>query len=433
MADVSRFGVVHDNVVQIVKCIFFTVCVLVVVGGACQLSLRHRVRPPTAPTRRDEHEIASSNTAAITQCESTAVAHLGAADVHSPNGRTRLPYRWSLMIVLLLVGVEANPGPARHATKVHNKTTNIIIGTINARSIVNKAANFHLTAAEEKLDVVAISETWVPLDAPDAISHDFVRPGYNVINAPRLGGRRGGGLAIVYREDLKVTRVSPKIKLDTFEVLVVRITVGVERFLLANLYRPPGVAVVAFLDELSDLDEALTEMGGHLFFIGNFNVPENTPNDVDKRMAAWLSCFNYMVVNDGPTHLHSNGSDSKFDLIIEPEKTRRLSSPTTISVGYFDHRLVRATLDCARPIVPRVSYSYRDFRRMDVSAFAAYLRQTISSTCPLPDVDDMLPDVDNMLTMFVSQLETDISTGLDRFAPIWTKRKRPGRLGNRWL
>ena len=126
MADVSRFGVVHDNVVQIVKRVFFAICVLVVVGGACQLSLRHRVRLFTAPTRRDEHEIASFNTAAITQCASTAVAHLGAADVHSPNSRTRLPYRRSLMIVLLLVDVEANPGPARHTTKVHNKTTNTI-------------------------------------------------------------------------------------------------------------------------------------------------------------------------------------------------------------------------------------------------------------------------------------------------------------------
>ena len=75
-------------------------------------------------------------------------------------------------------------------------------------------------------------------------------------------------------------------------MLVVRITVDVERFLLANIYRPPGVDVVAFLDELSDLDEVLAAMGGHLFFIGDFNVPENTPNDVDKRMATWLSCFN---------------------------------------------------------------------------------------------------------------------------------------------
>ena len=129
-----------------------------------------------------------------------------------------------------------------------------------------------------------------------------------------------------------------------------------------------------------------------------------------------------MVVNDRQTHLHSNGSESKLDLIIELEKTRRLSSPTTISVGYSDHHFVIAILDCARPIVPRVSYSYRDFRRMDVSAIAAYLQQIISSTCPPPDVDQ-----------FVSQLKTDISTGLDRFAPIRTKTKQPGRLGNRRL
>ena len=51
------------------------------------------------------------------------------------------------------------------------------------------------------------------------------------------------------------------------------------------------------------------------------------------------------------THLHSNGSEGKLDLIIESEKTRRFSSVRTIPVGYSNHRLVVATLECARPVI----------------------------------------------------------------------------------
>ena len=88
----------------------------------------------------------------------------------------------------------------------------------------------------------------------------------------RLPGRPEGNTS--FHED----------KVRYFLVLVVRITVGIERFLLANIYRPPGFDVVAFLNELFELDEALAAMGGHLFFIGDFNVPGNTPNGVDKQM-----------------------------------------------------------------------------------------------------------------------------------------------------
>ena len=117
---------------------------------------------------------------------------------------------------------------------------------------MNKAAELHLTIEEEQLDILALCETWMPLDAPDAISLDIASYGYTVINAPRECGRRGGGLAIIHQEDIKVTRVHIKSKPTTFEALVVKIVVGVERFSLANIYRPPGGEIIAFLDELTN-------------------------------------------------------------------------------------------------------------------------------------------------------------------------------------
>ena len=94
----------------------------------------------------------------------------------------------------------------------------------------------------------------------------------------------------------------------------------------------------------------------------------------------------------------------------------------TIPVSYSDHRLVKVTLDCARPVASRVTYNYRDFRRMNVCAFTSYLRQTVSISGTSSHVDES-----------VHQLEQDITRGLDQLALVRVKTKRLGRLGNKWV
>ena len=71
---------------------------------------------------------------------------------------------------------------------------------------------------------------------------------------------------------------------------------------------------------------------------------------------------------------------------------------------------MKVTLDCARPVAPRVTYNDRDFRRMDVCAFTFYLRHTVSFSGASSDVDEV-----------VHQFEQDITRGLDRFAPVRIK------------
>ena len=82
----------------------------------------------------------------------------------------------------------------------------ITVGALNARSAVNKAAEIHLTIEDERLDVLAVSATSIPLESPDAISGDMTPSGFRVINTPRPDGRRGG-LAIIHRNNLMVMPV----------------------------------------------------------------------------------------------------------------------------------------------------------------------------------------------------------------------------------
>ena len=147
-------------------------------------------------------------------------------------------------------------------------TGNITIRTVNARPSVDKATEIHLTISDENLDIVAINETSLPLDVPYAVSMDTAPPEYNIMNKE---GHHGGGLAVIFKDNLKVTRVLINLKTSRFEVITVIIIVRVEKFLMANIYHPPCPDIATFFNELSDLEDFMVTTGGHSIFIGNFN------------------------------------------------------------------------------------------------------------------------------------------------------------------
>ena len=60
-----------------------------------------------------------------------------------------------MALLLLLGGVESNPGPAAAAAA----PSSIVCGLLNARSVVNKAAVIHDVIADNKLAVLALTET----------------------------------------------------------------------------------------------------------------------------------------------------------------------------------------------------------------------------------------------------------------------------------
>ena len=71
-------------------------------------------------------------------------------------------------------------------------------GLLNARSARQKVACVHRQSPTT--DVLALTETWIPSDAPNAVKLDVAPPGYIVLHrhhSPSTG-RRGGGVAIVH-------------------------------------------------------------------------------------------------------------------------------------------------------------------------------------------------------------------------------------------
>ena len=85
---------------------------------------------------------------------------------------------------------------------------------LNACSVKNKTADLFDYICDCKTDLVAITETWLTTDDA-AVRAELCPVGYRISDRPRTG-RRGGGVALIYRDSLSVRRLDAGEK-ESFE------------------------------------------------------------------------------------------------------------------------------------------------------------------------------------------------------------------------
>ena len=88
-------------------------------------------------------------------------------------------------------------------------------------------AIIHDIINDVSVDILDITETWMQQDAPDAVKLDRAPPGYNVVHAHRksdVAKRGGGGLAVVYRDNIRVIGpINIGVSFAEFELLVITV------------------------------------------------------------------------------------------------------------------------------------------------------------------------------------------------------------------
>jgi hypothetical protein len=168
--------------------------------------------------------------AGFTSCDRWLL-YVGASFRPRPSSSRR---DFAVILLLLMAGVEPNPGP--------QPWLNFAIQ--NARSVVTKAAVIHDLIADMKLDLLAITETWVPSDAPDTVKLDVTPPGYAVVHRARgaYADKRGGGIALVHRESLKAHLLDLSPSTDS-EALAVKVHTPTSHrpLIVVTVYRAPSI------------------------------------------------------------------------------------------------------------------------------------------------------------------------------------------------
>jgi len=332
-----------------------------------------------------------------------------------------------MAILLLLAGIERNPGPT------HSNSSTVNMGLINARSMVNKSALIHDIIEDHHLDLLAITETWVYEDSPDVLKKEAAPPGYSIIHAHRSTSigegkkKHGGGVALIHREDIR-TKIIPSSTTTprTFELLLVKVINSTVGLTFAVIYRPPtSKSTTNFVTELSDLIDSGI-LGSRYIICGDLNCPgpTRTKGQVGKELRELIDGYSLTQHIKSATHQSGNLLDHilSSDDMTSSNGTKSVQDVDVIDVGLSDHHLAkcRVTVEINRQSIIRATF--RNWKKLNLDTFRQRLRSSSAYLQPATTVDD-----------YSAQLETDITSILDELIPYCNSTKRRGKPESRWL
>jgi Reverse transcriptase (RNA-dependent DNA polymerase)/Endonuclease-reverse transcriptase len=317
-------------------------------------------------------------------------------------------------LLLLLGGIEMNPGPPTVIVNNYGGPRGLRLGTLNVRSAVNKPTLIRDIIRSSRLDALVLTETWFNSDMPDTVTNDAAPLGYSVMHEFRSSGR-GGGISVIYRSHLVVRRLKISSLHSSYERLALRVNIGNARMNIISIYRPPPTATALFFDEIKDMIEEVSVLPGNLIVIGDLNCPGKTSLEIDDRLTAVIDDHSMVQRVLSATHIASSSTtvDNKLDLIIHHESPSPVRSVSVVDVGISDHRLVIAILMIPMSRPETVSFTVRNVKSLDRIIFLQRLKSASFVCSPASNAD-----------VFYSQMKDDVTFILDDMAPLKRTTKR---------
>ena len=134
--------------------------------------------------------------------------------------------------------IEPNPGPF----------SPVRFGSLNVRGGNSAGAAIQDLIHDHQLQALAVSETWIRNNAPDAVKIDMVPPDFAILHAHRpcvtgtTSAKRGGGLAFIHSSLMPAWTIKSNFRPTSFELQLVGLQVGGVLIKVANIYRPPSLS-----------------------------------------------------------------------------------------------------------------------------------------------------------------------------------------------
>ena len=269
------------------------------------------------------------------------------------------------------------------------------------------------------------------IDDPPVIKNDPAPPSYRIVHIHRENPdqTRDRGLAIIHCDSINIS--NHDFAHTSFELQLVNIGLTARNIVLANIYRPPSSSKSVFFNEFGLL---LTNLGtdavDRLMICGDFNLPGTAPDTIDNRLAKLLHSTSFSQFVKSPTrHDSYHDRSSLLDLIITPSSSKLVTVTSVVgSHEISDHDLTLTNLNTKRYKYPQRTYHYRNIKGIDLEIF----EQTILSS-------SLFSSPDPTVNGFANQMETELTSILDKVAPLKTghrtgprKAKKLAFIWGRW-
>ena len=216
------------------------------------------------------------------------------------------------------------------------------------------------------LDICAVTETW--LKEGDEIGKVALKPeGYEILTSP-CPIRLGGGIAIIYKDDLKITK-SHEYQYGTCECTDFKISFDQSLHTLGLFYRPDDHPFLAFINAMVEFMENNITYKLEFLLLGDFSIHVNKLHDEEA-----VTFHDFLSSSGLENHilLPMCKSQNTLDLVIAHESTEIVSN---VMQGEMISDHFAVLFDLHIPSRPRQGWiiKFRKVKEIDVSSFATNL------------------------------------------------------------
>ena len=264
--------------------------------------------------------------------------------------------------------------------------------TLNCRSVKNKALSVSDLIISNKIDLAALTETWLGTDIDSIVLGDLVPEGYDIYNTPRK--MRGGGVALIYNKSISVRLLTSDLTFTQFEHLECAIISQNTKLRLCIIYRPPPsksnkLCVTTFFEEWSQYLSVHALSPEEIIITGDLNFHLDVQQDTNsQRFIQSLHEHGLKQLVDQPTHVRGH----ILDVVVIRENSRLLQANPIVDDQYIcdsngivscDHRGITSLMNSTKPPRIQKTISIRKYRNIDVGDFERDIASVLKTTSEL--------------------------------------------------
>ena len=295
---------------------------------------------------------------------------------------------------------------------------------LNARSVKNKSTVICELITDVSCDCLALTETWLRTgDDESVIKSELCPSGYSLKHLPRPDNSGFGGIALVFKDSLKV-KVRDTTSYASFELMHVVLHADSQSIHFYVIYRPPPsrknrLTFSCFIDDFERLIEDISTTSVRFVITGDLNVHfDDALCSETARVLNLLQAANMQQLVSTSTH--------RCGHILDPVITSITSNPiNNIQVDDYqvsDHFLVNMFISYEKSHQNIKKLTYRQYSKIERNSFCLDVSNRIAA----------IQLVDKSATEILESYNFILRDVLDQHAPE-VSRLILGRLSSPWI
>ena len=329
-----------------------------------------------------------------------------------------------IMSLLLLAGIEPNPGP----TSVNSaSSSNTSVSFDDLSMIKNKfsVVHYNVQSISDKLDIIesefcnfdiiCLTETW--LDQRTS-NNTISLNDYNLYRRDRVGDNHGG--VCVYVKQNIYSRRRSDIERPNIECVWIEVSVHNKKLLLGTFYRPPNSPQEVLSSIEDSISLAFDTNIQHILITGDFNL-DILKQPFNKKVLDLCQHFSLDQLINEPTH-YTESSSSIIDLFLTSNINNVLLSGVgdpILDQNIRYHCPVYCVLKFDKLITPIYTRHIWLYDRGDYESFSRDLNDIDWSSINNDDIDEYANNITECITKLAKKHIPNKDIKIRKSDPAW--------------